>query len=65
MTNKLRYTDSVIVSFDRDVLDDNNGILLVGRQRIGKPVEIINAFQGEEAKELWKKLTVKEENKHD
>lgn len=50
---------SVIVSWDfsngRDV-----SILLVGRQVNGR-VDIVNAFQGEEAVELYKKLTTVKE----
>jgi hypothetical protein len=37
----------------------DHSVLIVGRQRKGKPVEIINAFQNEEANELWNKLTIK------
>lgn len=59
----MKSTDSVIVSWDfshgKDV-----GVLLVGKQVNGR-VEIVNAFQGEEAYELYRRLTVqkKEVNK--
>lgn len=50
----MKSTDSVIVSWDfshgKDV-----GVLIVGKQEKGK-VEIINAYQGEEAKEIYQKL---------
>ena len=50
----MKSTDSVIVSWDfshgKDV-----GVLIVGKQEKGK-VEIINAYQGEEAKALYQKL---------
>lgn len=50
----MKSTDSVIVNWDfshgKDV-----GVLIVGKQEKGK-VEIINAYQGEEAKALYQKL---------
>lgn len=50
----MKSTDSVIVSWDfsrgKDV-----GVLIVGRQKKGK-VEIVNAYQGEEAKAIYQKL---------
>lgn len=36
-----------------------NDILIVGRKKPNEVVEIINAFQGEEAIELYKKLVEK------
>lgn len=47
---------SVIVSWDFSRGEDV-GVLLVGRQKNGK-VEVINAYQGKEAQELQKKLTI-------
>lgn len=51
----MKTADSIIVSVDfsngKDV-----GVLIVGRQKNGK-VDIINAFQGEEAESLYTKLT--------
>lgn len=43
-----------IVSWDFS--DEDVGVLIVGKQTKGK-VEIVNAFQGEEAYELYKKLS--------
>ena len=37
------------------------GVLIVGRQTPKKDVEVINAFQGEEALELYEKLITKKE----
>lgn len=51
-------TSSVIVSWDFSNGIDN-GVLIVGKQEPGKAVQIINAFQGEEAEELMKKLTIR------
>lgn len=51
----MNSSGSVIVSWDfsngKDV-----GVLIVGRQNNGQ-IEVINAFQGEEAKNLYLKLT--------
>lgn len=52
----MRTSGSVIVSWDFSHGQDV-GVLIVGEQKKGK-VEIVNAFQGEEAEELYKKLTV-------
>lgn len=45
-------------------IDFTNGkdvaVLLVGRKRPGKVTEIINAFKGEEAIELYNYLTTKQ-----
>jgi len=52
-------TDSIIVSYDYNHSKDI-AILVVGRKEPNTSVTIINAFQGEEAKELYNKLvTVK------
>lgn len=56
----MKSTDSVIVSWDfsngKDV-----GVLLVGKQKNGQ-VEVINAYQGDEAYELYRWLTVQKKN---
>lgn len=49
---------SVIVSWDFTNGEDV-GILLVGEKRPGVDVEIINAFQGKEAVEIYNKLMPK------
>ena len=36
--------------------DEDAGVLIVGRKRPNQSVDIINAFQGKEAIELYKKL---------
>lgn len=53
-------TSSVIVGYDYKGEGDN-AVLIVGQKQPNQVVQIINAFHGDEAKELWKKLTVKEE----
>lgn len=56
----MKSTDSVIVSWDfsrgKDV-----GVLIVGHQKNGQ-VEVINAYQGEEAYELYRRLTIQKKN---
>ena len=54
-------TGSLIIGVDfsrgKDV-----GVLIVGEQKKGK-VEIVNAFQGDEAWDLYQKLITKKEKK--
>ena len=57
-------TDSILVAFDTTGGKDKD-ILIVGKKRPNESVEIINAFQGEEAIELWNRLTVKKEKGND
>lgn len=56
----METSGAVIVSWDfshgRDV-----GVLLVGKKQPGKAAEIINAFQGKEAEELYLKLMRRKE----
>ena len=59
MSNKLikeKTSGSVIVSWDFGGGKDA-GILLVGKKMPGEAVKIINAFQGQEALDIYKKLT--------
>lgn len=58
----MNTTGSVIVAFDYKA-DTDNAVLIVGQKAPKKDIQIINAFQGEEAKELWKKLTAREGSK--
>lgn len=50
-------TGSVIVSWDFSKGKDV-GVLLVGEKKPGKDAEIINAFQGQEAVDIYKKLMI-------
>lgn len=36
-----------------------HGSLIVGKKKAGQEIEVINAFSGEEAWELYQKLTTK------
>ena len=56
----MRTTSSIIVSYDESANGDET-ILLVGKKNPNETVKIINAFQGKEAKNLWKKLTERNE----
>lgn len=50
--------DSLIISIDTTNGKDNT-VLIVRRKTVGQQVEIVNAFQGEEALKLYSQLTVK------
>ena len=52
---KTEDTLLVGISFSKD----DTGVLIVGRKRLNQSIDIINAFQDEEALELYKKLTTK------
>lgn len=55
----MNKTGSFIVSWDFSNGEDT-GVLIVGKKLLGKDAVVINAFQGEEALELYQKLaTVK------
>ena len=55
-----KTSDSVLVGYDCAHGEDK-AVLIVGKKKWNKPIEIINFFEGKEATDLWKKLmTVKE-----
>lgn len=54
--------DTVLVGIDYDD-KTNTGVLIIGRQRPNKSVDIVNAIDGPEAKELFEKLITKRSNK--
>lgn len=49
--------DTFLVSFD--YRHGDIPVLIVGRRGKEKEIDIINAFQGDEARELYQKLTTK------
>lgn len=49
-------TTSVIISVDMQNNRDET-IMIVGHKDPNKSVTILNAFQGQEALDIWKKLT--------
>lgn len=50
--------ESLLVGFDSTNGDDE-AVLIIGRKHPKKAMDVINAFQGEEAVELYKRLTTK------
>lgn len=50
-------SDSILIGYDQR--DADNAVLIVGRKAPKQSVEVINAFQGEEAKELYERLITK------
>ena len=51
-----RLSDTILVSFARET-PDSDPVLIVGRKRMNKSVEIINALEGKEALDIYEKLT--------
>ena len=47
--------DVLLVSYDN--VSNDKPVLIIGRKEARGPVQIVNAFQDEEAEELYKKLT--------
>lgn len=56
-------TDSIIIGFYRSKNGDNT-VLIVGRKRLNKSVDIINAFEGDEALELYRRLVTKKDDQN-
>lgn len=51
-----KTTESLIIGFDFNHETDT-GVLIVARKRPNETFDVINAFQGEEARELFERLT--------
>ena len=51
----MKINESLLVGVDF-TNDEDVGVLIVGRKRPNQSVDIINAFQGKEAEELYNKL---------
>lgn len=54
--------DSIVIGIDFSNKNDIK-LMVVGRIRMDQSIEIINSFQGDEARELYKKLVTKENRK--
>ena len=52
---KRHVNTSIVVSCDFPNEKENDGILIVGRPHGGK-IDILNAFDGKEARDIWDKL---------
>lgn len=59
MSNEERITDCILVSVD--FTKEDAGVLIVGRKNTRHNPDIINAFQGQEAWDLYQKLITKKE----
>ncbi len=56
MSNDLKRSDTLLVGWEAG---SDVPILIVGRKLPGSDVDVINAFQGQEALELYSKLAKK------
>ena len=52
-----RLSDSLLIGFDRET-PASDPVLIVGRKRMNESVDIINAFEGKEALDIYEKLTI-------
>ena len=58
----MKINESLLIGVDF-TNGENVGVLIVGRKRPNQSVDIINAFQGKEAEELYNKLIGKKGTK--
>ena len=54
--------DVIFVSYDNH--SNDVPILIVGRKRLNDSIEITNAFDGDEAKELYERLITVKDNRN-
>lgn len=52
-------TDTLLVSIS--ISDPDSAVMIVGRKKKNQAVDVINAFQGDEAREVYDILTKKKE----
>lgn len=59
MAVKMKEVGSLIVSWDFSIGEDGKPkrVMLVGDKKFGKAVRVINIITGDEAIEMWHKLT--------
>lgn len=59
MAVKMKEVGSLIVSWDFSIGEDGKPkrVMLIGDKKFGKPVRVINIITGDEAIEMWHKLT--------
>lgn len=50
---------SFIVSFSFNMDDPSKSVCVVGEKRMNQSMEIVNAFQGSDADDIFRKLTTK------
>lgn len=59
MSNDLKMSDTLLVGWEAGSKESDVPILIVGRKLPGSDVDVVNAFQGQEALELYSKLAKK------
>ena len=52
-----RLSDTILVSFARET-PDSDPVVIVGRRRMNGSTDIVNAFEGKEALDIYEKLTI-------
>ena len=50
---------SFVVSFSFNMDDPDKSVCLVGEKRMNQTMEIVNAFQGSDVDDIFRKLTTK------
>lgn len=60
MTFENHTTTSLIIGYDISHTSDNK-VLVIGKRGPSGSIEIVNAFQGDEAEELYNNLITKKE----
>ena len=58
----MQFVDTILVAYSV-TSEKDSCVMTVGRKKLNGSVDIINAFQGEEAKYLYKKLTTVKNSK--
>lgn len=53
---------SFVVSFSFNMDEPDKSVCLVGEKRMNQSMEIINAFQGSDADDIFRKLTTKKDS---
>ena len=53
---------SFVVSFSFNMDDPDKSVCLVGEKQMNQAMEIVNAFQGSDADDIFRKLTTKKAN---
>ena len=55
----MAVVETLLIGYVYNPTKANNAVLTVGKRRINGSTEIINAFGGDEAKELYEKLVTR------
>ena len=53
---------SFVVSFSFNMDDPSKSVCIVGEKRMNQSTEIVNAFQGSDADDIFRKLTTKKDS---